>query len=82
MRKNVLFLITIMIFSMLSPNKSFGSEDFCEGYQEGYKEGICDGKFSCLPPLPPLCPLPKIGETNFKDGYNRGFKEGLRKQNN
>jgi len=49
---------------------------FCEGFKAGYKAGACYGKSSCLAPLPPLCPLPKLGEKTYQDGYNRGFNAG------
>lgn len=52
---------------------------FCNGFQEGYKAGVCHNKSSCLPPLPPLCPLPGLGESSFQDGYNKGFLAGLAK---
>jgi len=57
---------------------AMASSEFCDGYQDGYEEGWCYGEFSCLPPLPPLCPLPNLGEDGFRDGYNRGFIEGRR----
>ena len=68
----------ILIMSLFS---SIGFADsFCDGFEAGYKAGYCDGKFSCLEPLTPLCPLPGINESSFQDGYNRGFKNGLFKK--
>lgn len=57
---------------------AMASSGFCEGYKDGYKEGWCYGEYSCLAPLPPLCPLPNLGENEYRDGYNRGFIEGQR----
>jgi hypothetical protein len=52
---------------------------FCQGFEDGYKEGYCDGRFGCIPPVCPVCPVTTIYERtdNYKDGYNRGFKRGL-----
>lgn len=55
--------------------------NFNNGYQKGWKEGYCHnyGSPSCIPPIPPISPIPLIGEDvdNYKDGYNRGFADGL-----
>jgi len=68
-----------VIISLLFFLLSFGAlaSGFCEGFKEGYKAGYCHNDSFCLPPLPPLCPLPGLGETSFQDGYNRGFLSGL-----
>lgn len=52
-------------------------DQFCDGYEAGYKAGWCYGKYSCLEPLTPLCPLARLGEDSFEGGYNRGFLDGL-----
>lgn len=55
--------------------------NFDNGYQRGWKEGYCynHNSPSCIPPIPPISPIPRIGEDtdNYKDGYNRGFADGL-----
>ena len=59
------------------------STDFCDGWKEGYKEGWCfDVNFGCMPPPPPLCPLPDVGRDTYKDGYNRGFLQGKKDKEN
>ena len=58
---------------------------FSEGFQDGYKKGYCLGDGNCLPPIPPIIPIPAIGENydSYQDGYNRGFQMGLdAKRNN
>lgn len=58
-----------------------GAQDFCAGFQQGVKDGACYGsQYGCTPPLPPLCPLPRIGETTYQHGYQRGFLEAARPQ--
>lgn len=68
----VLLILAVTLFTALV----FAS-DFCDGYQAGYKEGYCYQKFACIPPIPPLCPIPRIGEDTYQDGYNRSFIAGL-----
>lgn len=50
---------------------------FCEGFIAGFKAGACHGQQFCLPPLPPMCPMPEMGERTYMQGYDRGFLEGL-----
>jgi len=53
------------------------ASDFCKGYQAGYKRGWCSGQsYGCIPPIPPICPIPNIGESTYQDGYDRGFGDG------
>jgi hypothetical protein len=65
--------ILILITTAFSYNRFF-----CDGYRIGYKDGYCYEKAFCVPPIPPVCPVPAIGEKSFKDGYRRGIAEGLR----
>jgi uncharacterized protein (TIGR02145 family) len=74
MKKNLLFLIGLLL--SLS---TFGQSDYSRGFQNGYKIGYCYNDYGCIPPIPPITPIPRIGENqdNYQDGYNRGFKQGL-----
>lgn len=67
-------LLAVLLFA--SSALAFG-DDFCNGYQEGYKAGYCHNDQFCIPPIPPMCPMPNMGESTFQDGYNRGFLAGL-----
>ncbi|MFJ1263085.1 outer membrane beta-barrel protein [Capnocytophaga canis] len=52
---------------------------FQKGFKVGYKEGWCyDKGVGCIPPIPPIAPIPRIGEdmNNYQDGYRRGFTMG------
>ena len=74
MKKSLLFLIALLL--SLS---TLGQSDYSRGFQNGYKVGYCYNDDGCLPPIPPITPMPRIGESqdNYQDGYNRGFKQGL-----
>ena len=74
MKKSLLFLIALLL--SLS---TFGQSDYSRGFQNDYKVGYCYNDDGCIPPIPPITPMPRIGESqdNYQDGYNRGFKRGL-----
>jgi len=74
MKKPLLLFITLLL--SLS---TFGQSDYSRGFQNGYKVGYCYNDYGCIPPIPPITPIPRIGESqdNYQDGYNRGFKQGL-----
>jgi tetratricopeptide (TPR) repeat protein len=74
MKKTLVFLI-----SFLLSLSTFGQSDYSRGFQNGYKVGYCYNDYGCIPPIPPITPIPRIGESqdNYQDGYNRGFKRGL-----
>ena len=55
----------------------FGQSGFCEGWENGYKSGYCYGETYCIPPIAPICPIPRIGEDSYQGGYNRGFVAGI-----
>ncbi|WP_410878172.1 hypothetical protein [Myroides sp. DW712] len=74
-----------LIVSLLYACICFGQDKFSQGFADGYKKGFCyDKGISCIEPIPPIAPIPKIGEssTSYNDGYNRGFQEGLANQKN
>lgn len=75
--KKVLVLLTLTILITFSV---WAYSSFCAGYRDGYKAGYCYGKWSCLAPLTPMCPMAYIGENSYMDGYNRGFLVGLNKR--
>lgn len=72
MVKVVIFVLVLCALVFATP--------FSDGYKAGYKAGYCYQAFGCLPPLPPLVPLPRLRESTFEHGYNRGFLAGLAKK--
>ncbi len=69
-------LFAAVIGSVLIASGMAKASDYCDGFQSGYKAGYCYRQFGCIPPIPPICPIPRIGENSFQDGYNRGFTAG------
>jgi len=71
-------LLLLLLPLMLISSTNYQSA-FCDGFEDGFKQGYCykSNQFSCIPPITPLCPLPRIGEDSYNDGYNRGFLIGL-----
>lgn len=74
MKKICILLFVFFIFTSMAI--AFGSA-FCEGWHDGYVAGYCYQKFACIPPIVPICPIPRIGEYTYIHGYNRGFLAGL-----
>jgi hypothetical protein len=74
MIKNFIIILTLLVSVKISAQSNYSN-----GFQNGYKEGYCYNDFGCIPPIPPITPIPLIGENtnNYQDGYNRGFKKGL-----
>lgn len=75
--------IKLLFLFVLISNYINAQTSFDKGFQSGYKNGYCyNQNISCIPPIPPITPIPRIGEdlNNYQDGYNRGFETGLSKQ--
>jgi hypothetical protein len=68
----IALMLTISIAQATRDNSGF-----CAGWEDGYKSGWCYQEMYCLPPLTPLCPLPRLGEDSYQGGYNRGFIQGI-----
>jgi len=68
-------LIASLILVFLATAAS--ADGFCPGFEAGYKAGYCYQQFGCLPPIPPICPIPMIGERGYQAGYNRGLLAGV-----
>lgn len=77
-----LFTFTLLLSAITYCKAQYSQFD--AGFQKGYKEGYCYQIYGCLPPIPPLTPLPTINENinSYKDGYNRGFLLAQRDQTN
>jgi hypothetical protein len=71
-----------LVFTAAATTVAQADDAFCRGYQAGYKRGYCSnhGRNMCIPPIPPICPIPRIGESSFQDGYDRGFADGAAAQ--
>ncbi|MCT4629601.1 hypothetical protein [Winogradskyella sp.] len=67
-----------VIILLLSITTIAQTSKFDIGYQKGYEEGYCYQDYGCIPPIPPISPLPTINESSnsYKDGYQRGFIDG------
>ena len=76
--KRIIFALICIIFLFVA-SEAWASA-FCEGWHDGYIAGYCYRKVSCIPPIVPICPIPRIGEDTYMDGYNRGFLAGLNAQ--
>ncbi|HFG0578739.1 TPA: hypothetical protein ACGFUY_002602 [Flavobacterium psychrophilum] len=71
----------IKLIVLIFPCLIFSQNDFSNGYKEGYKSGYCyEQGYGCIPPIPPIAPIPRVGESTYTDGYNRGFSDGKNKR--
>lgn len=74
-------ILSAVLFTATSPQKVQQTNNYCNGFEDGYEAGACYQIPNCIPPLPPLCPLPTINEENtYQGGFERGFAEGLNDQ--
>ena len=71
--KRLIILIALILMSTTD-----NSTAYCEGWNNGYKEGWCYEIYSCIEPIPPICPIPRVGFESYRDGYNRGFQQALK----
>lgn len=72
-------LFTVLIFSS-NKQQEF---DFAKAWQSGYVDGWCyDSYPSCIDPIPPIAPLPRIQDTSYSIAYNRGFLKGYKDKRN
>lgn len=73
MRTSLLLFFCILFYY------SQAQSGFTNGFNDGYKKGYCLNNFSCVPPIPPVTPIPAVGESydSYEDGYGRGFQMGL-----
>jgi len=80
--KGIIHALTLSIALFLLSSISFAQSKFDEGFSDGYKKGYCHEKANCIPPTPPIAPIPTVSEKldSYQDGYNRGFKMGLEAQ--
>lgn len=72
-------LIALLVLGSATTAKA--DTPFCTGYATGYQRGFCAGEFGCIPPIPPICPIPNIGEQSYQDGYDRGYADGREARN-
>lgn len=82
MRKMIFAFVLGVALLGASSAPASADTPFCDGWAAGYVAGYCYQQYSCLEPLVPLCPLPRLGEDGYKDGYNRGFLAGLNARQN
>jgi hypothetical protein len=80
--KRIIHALTLLIVFTLFTSNSFAQSKFDQGFNDGYKQGFCHEKVNCIPPIPPIAPIPTVSEDldSHQDGYNRGFKMGLEAQ--
>lgn len=75
----------IFYFLLLASYNLYSQTNYDKGFEAGFKKGYCyDNLSSCIAPIPPIAPIPKITESanNYNDGYNRGFITGQKVKKN
>jgi hypothetical protein len=73
MKRLLCAIIAVLLWASVAASSSF-----CAGWADGYRAGYCYQRVSCISPIVPICPLPRIGEGSYGDGYDRGFLAGMR----
>lgn len=67
------------IISLLALFIVINDSTYCEGWDDGYEAGYCHEIEGCIPPIPPICPIPQPDcNEGYKCGYNRGFAKALK----
>lgn len=77
--------IKLLILLFVLSLKTFAQTKFSQGFSRGFKKGYCYNQgLSCIEPIAPISPIPKIGESSnsYEDGYNNGFELGITSQKN
>jgi hypothetical protein len=69
-------ILLVALLALGSAPTAKADTPFCTGYQTGYQRGWCAGQFGCIPPIPPICPIPNVGQDSYQDGYDRGYADG------
>ena len=72
-------IITTLYLTILFAINTFGQNmNYDGGFRNGFNNGYCyNNSLGCLPPIPPITPLPNPGELfTYQNGYNKGFISG------
>ena len=78
MKKLILLLLFIPLFSFGQSLKT----DFKKGYEAGYKKGYCMEDILCSEPVLKQTPISKSGFDSYSDGYAIGVIDGNRDKEN
>jgi hypothetical protein len=54
-----------LLFVLVLAFVTLAGMDYYNGYAAGYKAGYCYGNFICIPPIPPIAPIPGIGQDSL-----------------
>jgi len=76
MIREALFVLFLAVAPAAVVTSTAPEPTYCDGWEKGYVAGWCFERPMCLPPMPPMCPLPEFMLDTYQDGYNRGFVRG------